>query len=101
LFQGEKAVILPIRIPERGVLPLVFHPQCFIKWSEEKFLQRFHNWELQTTPPERKPKRGRPRKYKNYVQAYRLRCLINYYRRTRNEEKVRELEAELEELKLW
>lgn len=97
MFPGEEAVIIRLKT-SNGYFPFVFHPQCFMKWNEDVFLYRYQIWKTQASPSKKKPKRGRPRKYKNYVQAYRTRCLLSYYKKTGNTNKILELDAQLKGL---
>ena len=79
---------------------LIFHVECYRKWHDELIVRKHFEWEQGTVPKKREPKRGRPRKYKNYLKADRIRGLLYYYRKAGNEAKVLELEAKLEGLKV-
>lgn len=95
--QGEAFVRLSIKNRQGGEIGLMFHPECYPKWDEKKFNQRFLDWRRGQIPPR---KRGRPRKYKNPVEANKLKTLQNHYRKAGNTDRVAELEIKLKELEL-
>ena len=95
--QGEPFGRLTINNRQGGKMGLIFHPWCFSKWSEEKFNQRYLNWERQQIPPR---KRGRPRKYKDSEKANRLKSLLTYHKKAGNIGRVGGIERELKELEV-
>lgn len=97
ISQGEPFVRLIINNRQGGKIGLIFHPECYPRWNEEKFNQRFLNWLSNQIPPR---KRGRPRKYKDSVEANRLKTRQNQYRKAGNEDRVKELEIEIKEMEV-
>jgi len=66
----------------RGIL--LFHLECYPKWSEAVMLKKYFSWEGRMKPTK---KRGRPRKYatvEEAQQANREKSLANYHRRKEN-----------------
>lgn len=92
ISQGEPFCRLIINNRQGGKMGLIFHPECYPKWNEEKFNQRFLRWMSDQIPPR---KRGRPRKYKDSVKANRLKTRQNQFRKAGNEAKVKELEGRI------
>lgn len=101
ILTGEEAVL--VWLNRGGVL--TFHPQCYLRWSQEQFLNQWEKWKAENPPRTRKYRkrnkvRGRPRKYSNFVKSQRLMCSIAYYRKKGNMEKVLGLEQELDKLRV-
>lgn len=95
ISQGEPFVRLTIKNRQGGKMGLIFHPECYPRWNEDKFNQRFLSWRLNQIPPRKK---GRPRKYSDSLGSVRLRALIHYYKKAGNVDRVAELETKLGEL---
>lgn len=93
ISKGEAFVRLSISNRQgTGEIGLLFHPMCYSKWNEEKFVQRFLEWKRQQVPPK---KRGRPRKHADPKMVNRLKALQRYHEKAGNEARVKELEAKL------
>lgn len=74
-----------------------YHYECYIEDYVERIRKSALYWRNKLTPPK---KRGRPVK-STHPKIYRkLMALKRYYRKTGNTDKVRELETELESLRL-
>jgi len=97
ISQGEPFARLSIDNRQGGEIGLLFHPECYPKWDEEKFNQRFLTWKRDQIPPR---KCGRPRKYKDSVGANRLKTRQNQYKRAKNWDKVEELGIRLKEMEV-
>ena len=77
---------------------LILHVDCYMPWTEESFTRRCLAWKTSLNPPK---KRGRPKIYKDGVEANRLKTLITYYKMAGiDEARVIELEARLRRLKI-
>jgi len=100
IFAGEKAVIIRLKVSTGVKLPFAFHPQCFMGWSNAMFVYRLEKWGADNPPKEQKSRRGRPRKYTNFLKASRLEGRICYYRKRGNQDKVQELEHMLSDLEI-
>lgn len=102
LFPGEEAIVVRIKHRNEMVIPQFFHIDCFRNWTDESIVNRLLHWrETATRRPKRKyrhrPKMGRPRKYRNSLQAHRLLSSLSYHRKAGNMDKVKELEDSLEQ----
>ena len=100
---GEEAIFNMFQRHSGWIEFQFFHTQCYLKWSSMIFMEALSKWRQERTnfrkrrkgkKPER---RGRPRKYKNYVQSQRTRSLLSYYKRKGRQDKVEELEGRLKE----
>lgn len=95
IFKSEEAVFIRYPVQNGFILPFGFHPQCFIDWNNQVFMYRLERWRQGDVPKKKKPRRGRPRKYKNYLKADRIQALLRYHRKAGHTEKVQELEEQL------
>lgn len=95
MLPDDEAIVLRI-----CGIPYTFHVGCFLEWNRTTFTHRLEQWRAtQTGNHKVKPKRGRPRKYTNPIEASRLRVLKHYYIKKGNLEKIGELEHKLGELR--
>lgn len=101
IFAGEEAVVIRIRHANGIVIPQFFHTDiCYEKWNCESYVNRLLAWRQGVVPLKKKPRLGRPRKYKNILKADKISGLLRYYRRKGNLDKVQELEQELSNLSI-
>jgi hypothetical protein len=84
-MQGEVFVRLMISNTNGRKMGLIFHPECYLSWNENKFYQRYKEWKISRDNPR---KRGRPRKYKDSKLVNRLKALKKYHEFNDNEEAV-------------
>ena len=96
IMSGEEAVVIRMKVNGGMELPFAFHPQCYLDWNAVSFMNRLHRW----TMKERKPRKGRPRKYKNYLKADRISGLLYYYKKCGNQAKIAELTEELDKQRI-
>jgi hypothetical protein len=94
---GEEAVAIRIT-GVNGFISLIFcHITCYLDWTNKTFMDRLEAWRLANPPKKfkKKPRLGRPRKYKNGLKADRIRALLYHYKKTGNTQKIQELEEQL------
>ena len=100
MFAGEEAVLIRIKHTNGITITQFFHTDtCYEEWNKESYVNRLFAWRQGTVPLKKKPKRGRPRKYKNIFKANRIQSLICYHRKAGNVDRILELESHLEGLK--
>ena len=97
---GDEAVI--IRWKNLNIfIPLVFHVACYIEWITDNFNRRWQDWKLGAEPRRIRKKRGRKFKYSSRELAStvnKLKSLKRYHEKAGNEDRVAELETQLEGL---